>query len=168
MGVVGTSTSQGRNICIRSPFGAFYTSSERYNQRLHIVFISNDVFGHFRALKISFMASKNPWKFRTRETIEKNSKVETHVLSQWNRWVDTDFRLDQHGCAKIDILFSFYVMFLSQGLGFLGFLQTRIFPMLYLSDIHAGSNSSTRPNISENQLRRLKCTLSCTTQLPRY
>jgi hypothetical protein len=30
----------------------------------------------------------------------------------------------------IDLVYSFYVMFLSQGLGFLGFLQTRVFPML--------------------------------------
>jgi hypothetical protein len=31
MGVVDTSTSQGRNFCIRSSFGALYTSLERSN-----------------------------------------------------------------------------------------------------------------------------------------
>jgi hypothetical protein len=68
----------------------------------------------------------------------------------------------------VDIVCNVSTLFSSQGLGCLGFLQTMVFPMLYLSDIHAGSNNSTQPNISGHQLRRIDHTLSHTTRLPRY
>jgi hypothetical protein len=35
-GVVDTSTSRGRNFCIRSPFGALDTLLKKYSQGVHI------------------------------------------------------------------------------------------------------------------------------------
>jgi len=37
MGVVDTSTSQGYNICIQSPFGMLGIPLERYNRGVHIL-----------------------------------------------------------------------------------------------------------------------------------
>jgi hypothetical protein len=64
---------------------------------------------------------------------------------------------------EIDLVYLFSILFSSQGLGFSGCLQTRIFPVLHLFDTRAGSNDSTWPNISGHQLRSLECPLSCTT-----
>jgi hypothetical protein len=62
MGIVGTSTSQGRNFYIRSSFGVFYTSSERSNRGVHIPFIPDDAFlillGAIVPKKCEFGASK--------------------------------------------------------------------------------------------------------------
>jgi hypothetical protein len=45
-----------------------------------------------------------------------------------------------------------FIFFQSPGVRYSGFIQTRVFPMLYLSDIRVGSNNSTRPNILGHQL----------------
>jgi hypothetical protein len=44
---------------------------------------------------------------------------------------------------------------------------SRVCPVLSISNIRAGSNSSTRPNISGHQLRRLYRALSHTTRITR-
>jgi hypothetical protein len=46
MGVIGTSTSQGRTFCIQSLFWEFYTSSKRYIRGVYIPFIPNYVFDY--------------------------------------------------------------------------------------------------------------------------
>jgi hypothetical protein len=72
----------------------------------------------------------------------------------------------RHNCAEIDLVCFAFVSI--QKVRHSRVLQIRVFPVLYLSDIRAGSNSSNQPNISGNQLRSLDCTLSHTTRLPRY
>jgi hypothetical protein len=60
-------------------------------------------------------------------------------------------------------LFLVYFIFVPRVRVFSGFLQTRVSPVLYLSDICVGLKSNNRSNILGNQLRRLDRTLSRTT-----
>jgi hypothetical protein len=46
MGVVDTSTSHGRNFCIRSPFGVFDTPLERYIRGLQLLCEKHRVLFH--------------------------------------------------------------------------------------------------------------------------
>ena len=54
----------------------------------------------------------------------------------------------EHSCAIIDLVCFNFFMFLSPRIRYSRVLQTRVCSVLYLSDIHAGSNSTTQPNIS--------------------
>ena len=74
----------------------------------------------------------------------------------------------EHSCGAIDIVCFDLFMLFSPSVRYSRVLKTRVFPMLYLFDIRVGSNSSTGPNISGHQLRRLDLALIRTTQLPRY
>jgi hypothetical protein len=73
-------------------------------------------------------------------------------------WVHVEKILKVIG--TIAIRENIFMLLCSQGLGFLGFYRQG-FSLCYNSLIYVqGSNNSTRPNISGNQLRRLDRTLS--------
>jgi hypothetical protein len=72
----------------------------------------------------------------------------------------------RHSCMKIELVCSIFVS-VPRGRIFRVSMD-KGFPCAILFDIRAGSNSSTRPNISRHQLRRLDHALSHTTRLPRY
>jgi hypothetical protein len=74
MGVVDTSTSQGRNFCIRSPFGALNSSLEISIREIQLLGEKHQSTIHVAprfSQKTSFRASKWPRKLKT----AKNSKL---------------------------------------------------------------------------------------------
>jgi hypothetical protein len=80
MGVVDTSTSRGRNFCIRSSFGALDTPLERSNEKKFLTGQGQVPLQSPWApnpQKTSFRASKRPRKFGTRKTVEKLPRWKT-------------------------------------------------------------------------------------------
>jgi hypothetical protein len=98
MGVVDTSTSRGRNFCIRTMFGVLDTPLESSNRQERVLTSPRHSLWQSlgpRIPKKRRLGPQNGPGSLEPEKLPKNCQDGKLFLSPWNRWVATDIHLDQ-------------------------------------------------------------------------